>query len=188
MNVKMLKFGGLACLLGALTIGVWGDVRTVPLDVYIIVDGSSAMERGREEAVSWLCNTVVDGILQQGDRIWIWRAGAGPELVYSGAIGADKEAIKALIRSIQFQGEAADYRGALGEAQSSVERESRGRITYTLLVSGSGAKDPPSQEAESAGLLRYSRVDSFSGWRVLTVGLDLGARVGRSTNYYMNNR
>jgi hypothetical protein len=145
------------------------------------------MEKGRQEAVSWLCNTVVDGILQQGDRIWIWRAGAGPELVYSGTLGADKEPVKAQIRAIQFQGEAADYRGALREAQALVSGQ-RDRISYTLLVSGSGAKDPPSQEAESAGLLRYSRVDSFSGWRVLTVGLDLNARVRQSTTYYMNNQ
>jgi hypothetical protein len=186
MNAKKLKFCCLVCFLAALTTRIWSDARTVPLDVYIIVDGSSAMEKGRQEAVDWLCGTVIDGILQSGDRIWIWRAGAGPELVYSGTLGADKEAVKAKIRSIQFQGEAADYRGALQEAQSLVNKSDR--ISYTLLVSGSGAKDPPSQEAESAGLLRYSRVDSFSGWRVLTVGLDLSARVRQSTNYFMNNQ
>jgi hypothetical protein len=187
MNAKKTKFWGLFCILAVLATRIWGDARTVPLDVYIIVDGSSAMEKGRQEAVSWLCNTVVDGILQQGDRIWIWRAGAKPELVYSGTLGTDKESVKAQIRSIQFQGEAADYRGALQEAQALVSGQS-GRISYTLLVSGSGAKDPPSQEAESAGLLRYSRVDSFSGWRVLTVGLDLNARVRQSTAYYMNKQ
>jgi hypothetical protein len=57
-----------------------------------------------------------------------------------------------------------------------------------LLVSGSGAKDPPSREAESAGLLRYSRVEHFSGWRVLTVGLDLDRRVRQSSSYYTNRR
>jgi hypothetical protein len=185
MNAKKLKFWGLFCIVAVLTTRIWGDTRTVPLDVYIIVDGSSAMEKGKEEAIAWLCNTVVDNILQSGDRIWIWRAGAKPELIYSGTLGNDKELVKTPIRAIQFQGEAADYRGALQEAQALV---SRNRISYTLLISGSGAKDPPSQEAESAGLLRYSRVDSFSGWRVLTVGLDLTARVRQSTTYYMNNR
>jgi hypothetical protein len=188
MNTKKMKFWSLFCILAVLTTWIWSTTRTIPLDVYIIVDGSSAMEKGREEAVSWLCSTVVDGILQPEDRIWIWRAGAKPELIYSGTLGADKERVKTQIRSIQFQGEAADYRGALGEAQALVSSQSRNRISYTLLVSGSGAKDPPSQEAESAGLLRYSRVDSFSGWRVLTVGLDLNARVRQSTTYYMNNQ
>lgn len=170
-----------------LTLNLGAGTRTIPIDVYIIVDSSSAMEKGRDEAVSWLCTTILDGLLQQGDGLWIWTAGEKPELVYSGTLGADREGPKTLIRSIKFQGDAADYRGALREAQSTIAGRG-GRISYTLLISGSGAKDPPSREAESAGLLRYSRVDSFAGWRVLTIGLDLNARVRQARTYYMNHR
>ena len=181
-----MKFWGILCLLMVCTAFSWGaNDRTTPIDVYIIVDSSSAMEKGREEATNWLCSNVVDGILLQGDRIWIWTAGARPELVYSGTIG-DKEEVKSAIRSIKYQGDQADYRGALQEAKNQVNRSDR--TTYTLLVSGSGAKDPPSQEAESAGLLRISRVESFSGWRVLTVGLDLDSKVSGSSAYFRGRR
>lgn len=172
-----------------LTAFLWGaEPRAVPIDMYIIVDGSSAMERGWEEALAWLCTTVVDGILQQGDRLWIWTAGDRPQLIYSGAVEAGRESVKTAIRSVQFQGDRADYQAALREVRTALARQDGKRLTYTLLVSGSGAKDPPSREAESAGLLRYSRVESFSGWRVLTVGLDIDAKVRRSSAYYLKNR
>jgi len=186
MNGKFAEKVVFLCLLIFISGFLWGvGVRTIPIDVYIIVDSSSAMEKGKEEAVAWLCNTVIDTMLLQEDRIWIWTAGARPELIYSGSLGTKEEAKRA-IRSITFQGDQADYRGALQEAQALVGRSNR--TTYTLLVSGSGAKDPPTREAESAGLLRYSRVESFSGWRVLTVGLDFGPRIRRASEYYANRR
>ena len=183
---KNLKKWGLFWLLAVIIAPCWGEnARTIPLDVYIIVDSSSAMEKGKDEAETWLCTTVIDGVLMPEDRIWIWTAGERPELVYSGGLG-NKEEVKAAIRSIRYAGDRADYRGALQEAQILAQKS--GRTTYTLLVSGSGAKDPPSKEAESAGLLRYSRVEHFSGWRVLTVGLDLGPKVSRASAYYKNRR
>ena len=173
----------LFCLLIVVTSFLWGGIRTIPIDVYIIVDSSVAMEKRKEDAVAWLCNSVIDGMLQQEDRIWIWTAGTKPDLIYSGAVG-NKEEAKASIKAIQFQGDAADYRGALEEARSLTGKSNR--TSYTLLVSGSGAKDPPSREAESAGLLRYSRVESFSGWRVLTIGLDLAPKIRRATSHFTN--
>ena len=182
---KNVKIWGVFCLLAVCISSVWGaNDRVTPIDVYIIVDSSSAMEKGREEATAWLCNTVIDGRLLQEDRIWIWTAGSRPELVYSGTLG-NKEEAKSAIRSIKYQGDRADYKGALQEAKNQANRTDR--TTYTLLISGSGAKDPPSQEAESAGLLRHSRVDSFSGWRVLTIGLDIDSKVSRSSAYFNNN-
>ena len=165
------------CLLAVCVSSAWGaNNRTTPIDVYIIVDSSTAMEKGREEASAWLCNTIIDGMLLQEDRIWIWTAGSKPELIYSGTLG-NKEEAKSAIRSIRYQGDTADYKGALQEAKNQANRSNR--TTYALLISGSGAKDPPSREAESAGLLQYSRVENFSGWRVLTVGLDVGSKVNR---------
>jgi hypothetical protein len=187
MNGKMMKKIGIFLLLGVSPLLRGAEPRTIPIDVYIVIDGSSAMERGRQDAVTWLC-TIVDGMLQQGDRLWIWTAAAQPVLIYSGTLGTDKNSTKTLIRSIQFQGDRADYRAALREAQATLANQGGKRLSYTLLISGSGAKDPPSQEAESAGLLRYSRVESFSGWRVLTVGLDISPKVRQSSAYYMQNR
>ena len=184
MTGKNLGKWGVFCLLLAYAPCLWGaNDRKTPIDVYIIVDSSSAMEKGKEEAVNWLCTTVIDGFLLEGDRLWVWAAGKKPELIHSGTLG-DKEELKTVIRSIQYQGNAADYRGALEEAKKQAEKSSR--TSYTLLISGSGAKDPPQAEAESAGLLLYSRVENFSGWRVLTVGFDLGPKVRKSSVYYRN--
>ena len=186
MTGKNLKKWGIFCLFLAYAPFLWGgNDRTAPIDVYIIVDSSSAMEKGKTEAVNWLCATVIDGVLLEGDRLWIWTAAKKPELIYSETL-RDKEAPKTAIKSIQYQGDDADYRGALEEARKQAEKSNR--TTYTLLISGSGAKDPPQAEAESAGLLLYSRVESYSGWRVLTVGLDLSPKVKRSSAYYGNHR
>lgn len=177
---------GLFCLFLAGSEAIWGaNDRTDFLDVYIIVDSSVAMEKGKAEATVWLCNTIIDGKLMEEDRIWIWTAGAKPDLIYSGTLG-NKDQAKSAVRSIQYQGEKADYRSALEEAKNQASKSSR--TTYTLLISGSGAKDPPSQEAESAGLLRYSRVESFSGWRVLTIGFDLDSKINRSPANYSNRQ
>ncbi|MDR2182469.1 MAG: VWA domain-containing protein [Treponema sp.] len=174
-NLKKSAFLSLFTILGGL---LWADTRAAAMDVYLIVDGSSSMERGGAEAIDWLCATLLDRRVRDGDRLWIWTAGAKPELVFSGA-GADREAAKTVIRALRFQGRAADYRGALNEAK---RRLRTGRLSYTLLVSGNEARDP---SPELSGLLRYSRVDSFSGWRVLTVGLDLEGRIDRAASYYM---
>jgi hypothetical protein len=178
-----------ACFLCLFPVGTWAQGREIPLDVYIIVDSSSAMEKGKNEAVSWLCDTVIDGILKDGDRVSIWTAGAKSELVYSGAVSADiKVEVKNLITQITFSGLSADYKGALGEALTKSRTSPDKRLTYTLLVSGSNPKDPPIKEAESAGLLLYSRVENFSGWKVLTVGLDIASRVRDSAASYMKNK
>ncbi|MDR0402382.1 MAG: VWA domain-containing protein [Treponema sp.] len=173
-----------------LSIRIWGeDSRDIPVDVYIIVDSSSSMEKGKDEAVNWLCGTVIDGIVRPGDSLSIWTAGAEPELIYSKTVSAEtKEEAKNLIKQIRFSGAAADYKGALNAVRARALAAPGGRMAYTLLISGANPKDPPIKEAESAGLLLYSRVESFSGWKVFTVGLDLNARVRESAGAYMKNR
>jgi hypothetical protein len=173
-----------------------GQNRRVQMDVYVIIDSSTAMERGKNEAVSWVCNSVIDRTVQNGDRLSLWTAGEKPELLYSGEISADtKEGAKKLVRDIKFQDGTADYRGALNQAKTQISagteysgRSENGRLSYTILVSGANAKDPPLKEAESAGLLTYSRVENFSGWRVLTVGLDVGAKVRQAASAYMKKQ
>jgi hypothetical protein len=156
------------------------DIRTVPIDVYVIFDASSAIKSKKDEAVKWLCDHLVDGILQEGDSLTILTAADRAAALFSESLsGADKkEAAKQALRSIVPAAAAADYAGALREAAA--RQASGGRTPYTLLVIGSGPLS-----GGLASLLRYSRVQEFSGWRALTVGLNLERQVREAAAAYI---
>jgi hypothetical protein len=156
------------------------DLRTLPADVYVILDVSPAMGDRREEAVQWLCGDLIDGRLLEGDTLTILAAGDKTELIFSDSLNAEKkEAAKQALRRMPAGGGPADYPGALREAASR-QTGKAGRMSYTLLVSGTTG---PS--AASGGLVRYSRVDEFSGWRVLTVGLGIDQQVKAAAAAFM---
>ncbi|MDR2021449.1 MAG: hypothetical protein LBQ14_11870 [Treponema sp.] len=156
------------------------DLRTLPADVYVILDVSPAMGDRREEAVKWLCDDLIDGRLLEGDTLTILAAGDKTELIFSGSLNAaEKEAAKQALRRTPAGGGPADYPGALRETASR-QTAKTGRMSYTLLISGTTG---PS--AASGGLVRYSRVDEFSGWRVLTVGLGIDQRVKTAAAAFM---
>jgi NAD(P)-dependent dehydrogenase (short-subunit alcohol dehydrogenase family) len=58
------------------------------------------------------------------------------------------------------------------------------RFVYTLLVT-SAASALSSNENISAGLFRYSRVEVFSGWRVLYIAADIQAQVKQAASAFM---
>ncbi|MDR1375102.1 MAG: hypothetical protein LBJ24_09045 [Treponema sp.] len=156
------------------------DLRTLPADVYVILDISPAMGEHREEAVQWLCDDLIDGRLLEGDTLTVLVAGENPEPVFSDSLNAEKrEAAKQVLRRIPAGGGPADYPGSL-KAAASRQTGKAGRISYTLLVSGTIG---PS--AASGGLVRYSKVDEFSGWRVLTVGLGIDQQVKAAAAAFM---
>jgi hypothetical protein len=158
------------------------DTRTGALDMFIVIDGSASLSSGRDDAVRWLCDYAIEGILREGDRLTVWLAAASAKEIYSSTLsGADsKEAVKNLIRGLQPQGVSADYEGALRAAAAS-------GTAYTLIISGSraGSASFPGGE-ETAALLRYSRVQEFAGWRATTASLGIGSRVRRAAAAFMN--
>jgi hypothetical protein len=158
-----------------------GDQRTIPLEMYLIVDGSPALQGGRETALGWLCDYVVDGILREGDRVTLWIAGDTAARVLQETLSSPekKEALKNQIRTLSGpQGRRADYTGALREAAKLETAIGADRMSYTLIISGVSAgyvSFPGSDEA--AALLRFSRVQDFSGWRAVTASLNAGSQV-----------
>jgi hypothetical protein len=149
-----LAFFALFLAAGAL----WGtDTRTGPLDMYIIVDGSSALAAGKDAALGWLCDYAVDELLREGDRLTIWVAAGSAERIFSESLtGAEtKEAAKAKIRAISPRGTAADYLGALREAAGMEAAAGNRRTPYTILLSGSTAgPNPFPGGSAAAGMLR----------------------------------
>ncbi|GHU80769.1 hypothetical protein FACS189468_1460 [Spirochaetia bacterium] len=187
-------FWGLVTAIRLATLPVPGlgaeETRQNTIDVYIIVDGSLGMEKAQGEALTWLCDTIIDGILKEGDRLTIWTAADKAELLYAETItGEGKQNAKALLRSLTFQGNTTDYTGALRAALARAEARTEKRVLYTLLIGGTASVSSSAREAaEASGLLRYSRVENFSGWRVMTVGLGIGNRVRQSAAAFMNSR
>jgi len=150
------------------------DSQRPPIDINLIIDGSKSFSDSREEITSWICSRL-DQILAQGDRVTIWNAGASARVVYSGSINssADSEAAKKIVRELSASGNTADFAGALRDAAS---RQSSS-YSYTLLISASPDALSSTISGSQANLLRFSRVEEFSTWRALVVGLNLDTRV-----------
>jgi|TergutMp193P3_1026864.scaffolds.fasta_scaffold01206_10 hypothetical protein len=153
------------------------DNQRPPIDINLIIDGSSSLAGVQSEVNAWISSRL-DQILVEGDRVTVWSAGDASRVIYSGRINGDaeKEAVKRSIRELSGSGQAADFSGALREAST---RQSSS-YSYTLLISASPAALSSVISGPQANLLRFSRVEEFSDWRALVVGLNLDARVRRA--------
>jgi hypothetical protein len=184
---KALFFLVFACLLSPLFAA---SGRALPLDIFLIIDGSAALEKGRAGAFDWLCGRVVDGLLQEGDRLTIWVAGEKAEELFSGSVTGNetRETVKALIRAIPAKDKSADFPGALRAAANRRTAEAGGdsdRLAYTLLISGMAAGYNSLSGEETLGFLRYSRFEEFSAWRAVTVAPGIEAAVKNAAAAFM---
>jgi hypothetical protein len=159
------------------------DIRTAPIAVNLIVDGSQAFKNAGNKPIDWLCDYLVERILIEDDHLTVWNAAGSSRVVFSDTIrnGGGKEGIKKTLRALTFSGNEADFTGAIREAAA---RAGRGAWTYTLLVSASSALTQ-SLSGAGAPFVRYARVDEYPGWRVLTVALDIDSRIRQAASAYM---
>jgi len=151
--------------------------QRAPIDINLIIDGSSSLTAVKSEVTTWVSSRL-DQILAEGDRVTVWNAGAQSKIIYTGKTeGAPgKEAVKKSIRDITPLGNNPDFSGALRDAAS---RQSSS-YSYTLLISASPAALSSVLSTRQAGLLRFSRVEEFSNWRALVVGLNIDGKVKKS--------
>jgi len=157
--------------------------QRAPIDVNLIIDGSVSFSSVRDEVTSWVSGRL-DQILVDGDRVTVWSAGHSARIIYTGRINADeKEAVKRSIREISPSGNNPDFSGALREAAG---RQSSS-YSYTLLISASPAALSSVINNPQGNLLRFSRIEEFTNWRALVVGLNLNERVRRSTSAFFDN-
>jgi hypothetical protein len=161
--------------------------RNGPIDVNLIIDGSRYM--GETGARAWICEYLVDGILQEGDYLTIWVAGDRAAVLYQGVLGADnRESIRGLIQGPLPESPSADFAGALRAAQGAGVPEDRSPVmTYTLLVSSPRGLSPAHVGA-ALPYLRYSRMLEFPGWRALVIALDIGPHVREAADSFLSNR
>jgi hypothetical protein len=175
-GLAVVVFTGFSPLLGA-------QVRSVPIDVNLIIDCSESLSEVKEEVTAWLSRKFVDQMLVEGDNITVWSAGSEAKIILSGKIGGNssKEDLKKNIREIAASGETADFTGALKEAAL---RRQGSSFSYTLLISASPDAVFPGGHAS---LMRFSRVEEFSGWRALVVGLNVEEKVERATAAFLGS-
>ena len=170
LPLLLTVFCGISPLYGA-------DTQRAPVDVNLIMDGSAGFSDVKEDITAWVSKRL-DSILADGDRVTIWNAGTSAKVIYSGRINgnSDREAVRKIIREFSVSGNSPDFSGALKEASG---RQSLS-FSYTLLISASPAALSPLLSGPQANLLRFSRVEEFSGWRALVVGLDLDPKVRKA--------
>jgi len=151
--------------------------QRAPIDINLIIDGSSSFPLVKNEITSWLFGRL-DQILAEGDRVTVWGAGAQSKVIYTGKIegSAGKDAVKKSISDIAPSGDKPDFAGALRDAAS---RRSA-TYSYTLLISASPSALTTVILSPQANLLRFSRIEEFSEWRAVVVGLNLDAKVKNS--------
>jgi hypothetical protein len=167
-----------------------GDTRTIPLDMYLIVDGSSQNQASKNEIVAWIGEQIIDRLLKDGDGLTIWSAGSKSQVLFSETLGGanGKDAVKAKLGAVDASGGVPDFSGALRDAVSRAGRGGSDRIKYTILVSGSAGALAPALTGRDANLFRWSRVEEYSRCRILVVAPDINARVRQAAAAYMAGR
>jgi hypothetical protein len=164
------------------------DIRTIPLDMYLIVDGSSQTPGAENETAAWIGEQIIDRVLKEGDSLTLWSAGSKAQVLFSGILeGADgKDAAKAKLNALDASGGVPDFAGALRDAAARSARGSSGRISYTLLVSASAEALAPALTGRDADLFRWSRVEEYSRFRVLVLAPNIHNQVRQAATAYMS--
>jgi len=172
-NIKILLF----LVFAGFSVLAPAYAQRAPIDINLIIDGSSSFTAVKNEVITWVSGRL-DQILAEGDRVTVWSAGTQSKIIYTGKTeGAPgREAVKKSIRDIAPMGNSPDFSGALRDAAT---RQSSS-YSYTLLISASPAALSSVLSTRQAGLLRFSRVEEFTNWRALVVGLNIDAKVKKS--------
>jgi len=164
------------------------DKRVIPLDMYLIIDGSTSLENSKIATFAWINDQVVDRILMEDDKISIWSAGDKAELIHSGTVtGTEgKKNLKDRLQTMETNGKTADFSGALRNVASMSSQISRDRLSYTMLIAASAAGLEPSLSGSAQGLFRWFRSEKFQQWQVLVVAPDIGKKVQQTAAAYMS--
>ena len=166
------------------------DSRTIPLEMNLIIDGSTALKNSKNDTVAWISAQVVDRILKEGDKITVWVAGDKAQVVYSDTISNSdgKKGIKDKLSALDTEGKTADFAGALRDASARVSQTPQSRLAYTMLITASAEGLRPVLTGNSQGLLRWFRSEKYERWQVLIVAPDIGQKVQQAARAYMSSR
>ena len=151
--------------------------RVIPLDMFLIIDGSDFFQDSKADALAWVNSHVVDRILQDGDRITIWRAGDSAQVIHTGYISGNTQEISNLLNAIQIGGRTPDFSSALIDAAARASRTTQDRLAYTMLVTASAAGLQCAITGDDRNLLRWFRSEREERWQVLVIDPHITPRV-----------
>jgi len=151
-----------------------------PINVNLIIDSSSSLTSVKANMTAWISGHL-DQVLANGDRVTIWSVGTATRVIYTGTINSqpDRDAAKKSIQDISGTGDTADFSGALREASVQASQGQQA-FCYTLLISASPSALTALLSGPQSNLMRFSRMEEFSGWRAVVVGLNMDVRVRRA--------
>ena len=165
------------------------DRRTIPLDMYLIIDGSSAMESSKSDVISWINQQVVDRILVDGDKITVWNAGDRAQVIYSETLSSSsaKSGLKDKLQALDTGGKTANFAAAMNEVLPRVTQTPKERLAYTMLITASAEGLEPTLNGSSQSLFRWFRSEKYERWQVLVVAPDIGKKVQQNAQSYMSS-
>jgi hypothetical protein len=164
------------------------DKRNLPLDVYLIIDGSESMKNLKNDALAWINRQIIDKILIAGDQINVWTAGDKPELIHSGEVSASgvSSETKEKIANFSVTGKKADFSGALRDAAARAAKTPQNRLAYTVLITASAEGMVGSFSGN--GLFRWFRSEKYERWQALIFDPNIGPKVQQAARSYMNSQ
>ena len=177
---------------------IQGD-RNIPLDLYLVIDSSSAFGSSMEAAIAWINDEIIGNILLEGDGLVIWSAGDQGSIIFSGTISSTDTSVDSDLRNrlsaLQSDSARADFVSPLREISARVSQtqvsqtqvsQTMTRLELTMLVFSSAVVLEPALRADTRNFLRWSRTLRYEGWQVIMTAGDIGPRVQQASRAYMN--
>ncbi|GHU05431.1 hypothetical protein FACS1894147_11610 [Spirochaetia bacterium] len=163
------------------------DKRQESIEMYVVIDGSAALKNVRQTVLAWFEEQILNGILQDGDRLSVWVAGEKAELIFSETLSGpeSRKMLRDTLDSAPSEAKNADFAGALREI-SARRGASNGVLPPNTLLITSASGGVYTSLGESIGrILRYSRVEDFSGWRAIRILTTIGPQVQDAAGAYL---
>jgi hypothetical protein len=166
------------------------DVRSGPIDLYLLIDTSSSLSSHYSEALSWIRSAVFEEILQKGDSVTVIGAGESVQILSESAyIGPESsQGLEKLLQSIRLQGTHADLAGAIRVSKRKDAAKSNPRaLAVALMITGTDNRETVSngeQTKDLEALLKYSKVEDFPGWKLIIIGLNVDGKIKAAAAEY----
>lgn len=179
----------LAASLAALPLQA-AESRSASLDVVLLVDKSLSMAGAEAEAKRYIAGEVLGPLLMPGDRLIIEAFYGKVDRLYAGTIRSDEDKAAAirLVAGIVADGRFTDIGSALDVAAKDLaELGAPERAKYVLLITDERQEAPLGSKYYSPDFkvvhpaLTYTKRVEKAGFRVITVGFGVAARVDAAT-------